>query len=106
MLCRLVADGLERLFQAELRAVAEIDPGDLETGPVVVRDFQEFAGRQDRSRENDAVGVARVFFENIPLSTQTGLQRHDHGFTQRIDGGIGYLRKLLPEVVGHVPHTA
>ena len=47
----------------------------------------------------------RGFLENIALCTQADFQRHDDGFTQRVNRRVSHLRKLLAEVVVRRAHA-
>ena len=50
--------------------------------------------------------MLRRLLENVLFRAQTGLQRHDDGLTERINGRVGDLREFLPEVIRHMAHLA
>ena len=80
--------------------VAAVDLGDHRTHPRSSWSSRgELALGQHRGGQDHPVGRAPGPRENILLATEVSLQRHDDGFAQGIDGRIGDLGKLLPEIV-------
>ena len=55
--------------------------------------------RQNRMRQLERVAVLRRLLEDVALGADVAGQRHDQLFANRVDGGIGHLRKKLLEVV-------
>jgi hypothetical protein len=45
------------------------------------------------------MGMFGRLFEQIAFGTEAGIQRHDHGFADRIDRRVGDLGELLTQVV-------
>ena len=103
---RLLADAANRLLQPLFRAVAQGNVLNLEARAIVVADLQELGRGQHRRGQDDPVGVVRGFLEHVLFGTQTRLQRHHNGLAERVDGRVGYLGKLLPEVIRHVANLA
>ena len=50
-------------------------------------------------RHPQPMGMLGGCFEEIPLGSDAGLERHDDLFPDRVDGRIGPLREELREVV-------
>ena len=73
---------------------------------VLTHQRSELAWRQHRRGQNQAMGVFRCGLEDIQLRATAGFQRHDDRFAQRVDGRVGDLSKLLPEVVGEQARAA
>ncbi len=87
---------------AKRRAFSDVEVNDVarEAGTLVqVHDGAPLGRRDHRRAENRAIGVIGSLFKDVALGTQAGFQRHDDGFTQRVDRRIGHLGELLTEVV-------
>ena len=103
---RLIADTLQRLLQVTVSGIVEVD-----TPASVVRIIQllqllELAHRQHRRIHQQPGGVILSLLEQIFLPPETALQRHHYLLPDRVDGGVGHLRKLLTEVVIERAHPA
>ncbi len=55
--------------------------------------------RQHRRGQNRPVGVVGGFLEHVPFGTDAGFQAHHDRFAERVDGRVGDLRELLPEII-------
>ncbi|MNB83031.1 hypothetical protein D3C75_298530 [compost metagenome] len=101
-LLSLIAQGFHRLFEARFGHVK----GNIErVGAVVLLghggELFEIGVQQNRRLKAQAVRLAFGFAEDVHLAADAGGQRHNVGFTQRIDWRVCHLRKLLTEVVVH-----
>ena len=101
----LVGDVAHSGFKADRLVVVEVDDLTLKARQVEVHQRTPFGGRDHRRTEDDARGVLRRFLEDVALGAEADFQRHDDGFTQRVDRRVGNLRELLAEVVVRRAHT-
>ena len=64
-----------------------------------VREGGELSVGEDRVGEPQPVRVLLGDLKEVPLGPDVAFERHDHFLADRIDGGVGHLRKALLEVV-------
>ena len=61
---------------------------------------------QNRGFRDQSCGMAQGLLEQIELGAEAGFQRHHDLLAKRVDGGVGDLGELLPEVVVKGPGPA
>mmetsp|Transcript_6566 Transcript_6566/g.12307 ORF Transcript_6566/g.12307 Transcript_6566/m.12307 type:complete len:552 (-) Transcript_6566:949-2604(-) len=110
--CHLRAQAVKALFQA-LRALGFLKGGvDGDHLPVLpashlrhALDAGQVIRTQDWVVQGDSLALLRRVVQQIALRTNTGLERHHDGFTERIDGRVCHLGEQLLEVVKHQART-
>ncbi|MNO77987.1 hypothetical protein D3C76_691100 [compost metagenome] len=95
----VVAQPLQRPLQSLFWLVVEAQHRMTIVFPFQRQQLMEVGVEQDRRLEQHPVGVAEGLVEDVLLAADTGGQRHDVVFTQRIDGRVGHLGEHLAEVV-------
>ena len=95
----LFTDAQDGRFQALFGLEVEADHLMAIVLPFQCQQLVEVGVEQDRRLEQHPVGVAEGLVEHVLLAADTGGQRHDVVFPQRIDGRVGDLGEHLAEVV-------
>ncbi|KPB71128.1 Uncharacterized protein AC506_0766 [Pseudomonas syringae pv. maculicola str. M6] len=101
----LIGDVTHSGFKAQAFVVVQVDDVALETRTLQVHQRTPFGRRNDWRAEDYARSMLWRFLEDIALGTEADLQRHDDGFTQRVDRRVGNLRELLAEVIVRRTHA-
>ncbi|MNM77887.1 hypothetical protein D3C81_897620 [compost metagenome] len=96
---RLVAQALEGRLQPLFGQVVEAQHRMAVVFPFQCQQLVKVGVEQDRRLEQHPVGVAEGLVEYVLLAADTGGQRHDVVFPQRVDGRVGHLGEHLAEVV-------
>ncbi len=92
-------DGLFEFLLAAIDAEQRRKRGGEEIAPLHVAQFFEAPIGNDRMAQLQRVAVLRRLFENIALAPDVAIERHHQIFANRIDRGIGHLRKGLLEII-------
>ena len=101
----LIGDIAHSRFKTDAFVVVEVNDLTLKARQVEVHQRAPFCRRDHGRTENHTGSVLRGFLEDVALGTEADFQRHDDGFTQRVDRRVGDLRKLLAEVIVRCSHT-
>ena len=101
----LVGDVAHRRFQPDALVVVQVDDLASEARTLEVHQRAPLGRGDHRRAEDHPRSVLRRLFEDVALGTEADLQRHDDGFTQRVDRRVGHLGELLAEIVVRRAHT-
>ncbi|MNX84832.1 hypothetical protein D3C86_1166470 [compost metagenome] len=96
---RVGTEPLQRRLQPLFGLVVEAQHRMAVVLPFQCQQLVEVGVEQDRRLEQHPVGVAEGLVEHVLLAADTGGQRHDVVFPQRVDGRVGHLGEHLAEVV-------